>query len=132
MSKAEVAHDLGLSVRQVERYIRLLDLPAVLRDAVAAGSITMAHAAALYDSRVRDLDKWLRRIEEEGLSARQLKIRLGKAGKAGSRRRKFLVEEEDGFRLFPVRFKAGMEASERARLAAALRRALDILEGQGE
>lgn len=128
MEKEKVAEEFGLSVRQVERYLKLLDLDQGLQEAVQAGKLTMAHAAVLHQSRVKDASPWVTTIESEGLSARQLRRQLKKTGKVG-RPRKFVSKEKGGFRVYPFRFTPEMDDREKGQMIEALEMALRIAKG---
>jgi ParB/RepB/Spo0J family partition protein len=129
MVKAHVATELGLSVRQVERYLAMLDLSAPLREAVERQRITMAHATVLHRFSQRDPSEWITVVGREGLSARQLKRRLSRPGRLG-RPRRYLQRVEGGFRMYPFRYDEDIDDREKARLVEALRQALAIALGR--
>ena len=68
----ELAEKLGLERSTVSNFIRLLDLPEAVRDAVSRKQITMGHARALLalESAEAQLGA-MQRVMDEGLSVRQ-------------------------------------------------------------
>jgi ParB family chromosome partitioning protein len=127
MKKEEVARELGLSVKQVGRYLKLLELDSALQQAVKRGRISMAHAAALHHSGIRDPARWIERIREEGLTEKQLRRRLKKAGRGGRPKLYLNADGKGGFRMYPFRYRSEMGAAEKKRIIDALERALKLL-----
>jgi ParB/RepB/Spo0J family partition protein len=127
MGKPLVAKTFGLSVRQIERYLKVLDFEGPLHHAVAAHKITMAHAALLNRACVADLPHWIDEVARKRFSARELRRHLTRNGGQPSRR-PYLVRDELGFRLRPLRFRIDMSEAEKERIRQALRTALQIVE----
>jgi ParB family chromosome partitioning protein len=72
LTQAQAAQRLGLSRTAVSNTLRLLELPARVKEMVASGGLTAGHARALLS--VKDSRKMLslaRRIVSDGLSVRQ-------------------------------------------------------------
>ncbi len=82
----EVAREVGLARPSVANFLRLLDLPPEVQEAVSRGTISMGHARALLGTPNATLQKSLaRRIVEEELSVRDVeKIVAGSASPAGT------------------------------------------------
>ncbi|MEE2678917.1 MAG: ParB/RepB/Spo0J family partition protein [Myxococcota bacterium] len=123
MSKPAVATALGLSVRQVNRYLAALRFEAPLQRAIEDGRITLQHAAILHRHRVAEPEDWIRTIERESLSSRELGRRL-RADGVPRPRRSPLVRDELGFRLAAIRYRHNMGTAEKNRIRAALEAAL--------
>lgn len=80
LTQEQVAEQIGRSRSSVANTLRLLDLPEVIREALAAGRITAGHARALLsmsDEPERMMAAF-QRIEAEGLSVREAEA-LGRA-----------------------------------------------------
>lgn len=80
LTQEQVAEQIGRSRSSVANTLRLLDLPEVIREALAAGRITAGHARALLsmsDEPERMMAAF-QRIEAEGLSVRETEA-LGRA-----------------------------------------------------
>jgi ParB family chromosome partitioning protein len=72
-TQEEVADAVGLGRPTVANFIRLLELPPEIQEAVSRGTITMGHARALLGVSPRSAQlQLLRRILEEDLSVRAL------------------------------------------------------------
>ena len=122
-TSAQVAEELGLSERQVYRYLSLLKLSPELSEALRRGQISMAHAAVLSRAQIEDLASVLAMIREEDLGAEELKRRLRPRHRA--RPRGLLTKDGDGFRLRAVRFRPSMTPREK-------RGILEVLESAAE
>jgi ParB family chromosome partitioning protein len=126
LDKREVAASLALSIRQVDRYLKLLELSAELQKAVVEGRIRMAHAILLHRANLSDPSTWIDKIEAEGISAEKLKDRLGR-----SSRRKgpkiLLVQDARGFHLRPIRYRKDMSRAEKRRIWDSLEAALKLI-----
>lgn len=125
MSKSLIGRAFDLSIRQIDRYLRTFDFAPVLRDALAEGRISMAHAVLLHRARVDDPSAWVKRIVAEDLSSPVLQDELRKKSPKGVRR--LFVREAKGFRLHPIRFRTGMSDFERSQIKEALELALSLL-----
>ncbi len=126
MKKADVADSFSLSERQVNRYLKLLNLDQTLRTAVTSGRISMAHAAVLHRSGVKDAKKLVDTIAKENLSAQQLK-RVLRNGKSSGRPKLYVVRDGDGFRAYPFRFRPSTADQEKKRILAALEQAVELV-----
>jgi hypothetical protein len=122
LSAARVAREFDLSLRQVYRYLELIDLDPVLSEALGAGRISMAHAMVLQRARPDDLGGAVRSVEQEQLSADALRCRL--RGLREPARRLF-AEQRDGFRLGAIRFLPSLGAPDKRRILEALESAAD-------
>lgn len=73
LTQAELAHRIGDDRSTIANHLRLLELPANVRDAVAAGGVSLGHAkvlAGLSDPAVQE--KVAAKVVAEGLSVRAL------------------------------------------------------------
>lgn len=102
-TQEEVADAVGLGRPTVTNFIRLLELPPEVQEAVSRGTITMGHARALLGVTPRSAQlRLLRRIIEEDLSVRALEklarrpseTESANGGSAPSRREPYLEELE--------------------------------------
>jgi ParB/RepB/Spo0J family partition protein len=130
LDKHAVAELLGLSVRQVDRYLALLSFDETLRGAIAAGRISMAHAVVLHRAAPSDAAKWLEEVAASGLSAAELAKRL----RPGHRRRGAiaLVRDARGFRMRSIRYRHDLSAGEKRRIWDTLEAALRIVAQSSE
>jgi ParB/RepB/Spo0J family partition protein len=126
MDKLEVAALLGLSVRQVDRYLQLLGFGEPLREALASGRIGMAHAVTLHRACAADPVPWIRTIEESGLSASELAKRL-RPPRQRRAHAPSLVRDAKGFRLGAIRFRKDSSAREKRAIWDALESALRLI-----
>lgn len=73
LSQDEVADLVGLQRSTVANFLRLLELPVEIQEAVSRGTISMGHARALLAARnAGEMLKLLRRIIEDDLSVREV------------------------------------------------------------
>lgn len=126
MDKRDVAAALGLSIRQVDRYLKLLELSDPLLEAVREGRISMAHAVLLHRADLSDPSEWIDRIAAGGVSAEELKRRLPRTARR-SRRGDYLVRNSRGFRLRAIRYRSDMSAAEKRRIWDSLEAALKLI-----
>jgi len=127
----EAAGYLGMTRSTAGRLVQLLELPDVLRQAVVAGHIASGHALVLGQHREEDLGFWVRRIQDEDLSVRQIQTLLGKAKRG--RAPTYLQRRGAGFKLSGFSFlPSRCDPKTRQQMLEALKRALDILEGRTE
>lgn len=100
-TQEEVADAVGLGRPTVANFIRLLELPPEIQEAVSRGTITMGHARALLGVAPRSAQlQMVRRIIEEDLSVRALEKLArrrsepsSESGNGGSSRREPYLEE---------------------------------------
>lgn len=130
LSKDDVAGAFGMSERQLNRYLELLDLDEAVRAAVVSGDISMAHAVMLCRLAVEDPSDLIRRIKCERISVRDLRKRLKLPRRVG-RPRDYIVLEGTGFRCRAFRYHPPIEAEEKERIRKALERGLAILRRTG-
>ena len=126
MSKPIVAKALGLSVRQINRYLAVLQFNESVQTAVDAGRITLQHAAILHRHRVATHNIWIETIETEALSSRELgrRLRLQSASRSNH---PYLVRDQRGFRLAPIRYRKNARPAETEKIRKALESALKLL-----
>ncbi len=118
-------HDFNLSERQIQRYKALIDFPKQVKEALIAGKILMAHAQVFNALGIEDISPWIATIET-GVSAQALKRAIQKEHKPQTKPRKFFKEEKDGFRLYPMRFSAGMTLKDKKKIIDVLEEAITI------
>ena len=82
-SQDELGRIVNKSRSHVANLVRLLELPAAVRDMVAEGRLTMGHARALVTA--ADPEALARRVEAQGLSVRQTE-ELARADKGVARK----------------------------------------------
>ena len=124
MTKDVAAQELGLSRRQLNRYLRLLNLGEPLEAAVVAGRLSMAHAAELRKPGVTGVPALIDKVVDENLSVEELKRLLRR--KAG-RPRPYVVRAGRGFRTYPFRYHPSLDQKEKKRILAALQQAIEIV-----
>lgn len=125
LDKRDLAALLALSVRQVDRYLALLEFDERLQAALAEERISMAQAVVLHRCSPDDLDHWIEDAATSGISAAELTQRLRR--NRPSRSRAYLVRDPRGFRLRAVRYRADMSPTEKRRIWEALERALRVM-----
>jgi ParB/RepB/Spo0J family partition protein len=103
-TKTALPEVFGLSERQVDRYLKLLEFPGHIQKILDGRVVTMAHAKLLAAFQVKDGPKWKRRIEDEKLDVRALKKALleDHGSKVPARKKILLKKEKDRIRLFPM------------------------------
>lgn len=126
MNKREVASALALSIRQIDRYLKLLELSAPLLEAVTDGRISMAHAILLHRASVSDASEWIDAIAAESLPLEEIKHRIRQTARQ-RKPRSYLVRDARGFRLRPVRYRSDMSAAEKKRIWDSLEAALKLI-----
>jgi ParB/RepB/Spo0J family partition protein len=127
LSKGEVAALLGLSVRQVDRYLALLTFSEPLREAVAQGRLSMAHAVVLHRAAPCDTEKWIDEAEASGLAAGELAKKLRRSPWRRDRNAISLVRDSRGFRLKPLRYRSDLSVAEKRRIWETLEAAMRIV-----
>jgi ParB/RepB/Spo0J family partition protein len=127
LQKPQVAALLGLSTRQVDRYLALMTFADALRESVARGEITMAHAVVLHRAAPGDAEPWIREITRSGLSAPELarRLRTRRVQRAGAA--VALVRDAHGFRLRTIRYRHDASAAEKRRIFDTLEAAMRIV-----
>jgi ParB family chromosome partitioning protein len=121
----EIASVLGVSERQIKRYLELVKFPKFIRDAVDAETIGMAHAKMFSKLPQEEAQKLLKQLQKGDLTLRGV-IRQAKAHKPSL---KILQPQENGFRLFPFRFdKESTPADQKKHIVDSLKQALAIIE----
>jgi ParB family chromosome partitioning protein len=82
----QLADAVGMGRPTVANFVRLLDLPPEVQDAVRTGAVTMGHARALLavSSRAKQLD-FLKQILDQDLSVRVLEKLTSKSGGSSSK-----------------------------------------------
>jgi ParB/RepB/Spo0J family partition protein len=126
MDKRDVAASLALSIRQVDRYLKLLEFSPPLLQAVKDGRICMAHAILLDRAKPPDLSEWIDEIAAGNLSAKDLKRRLQPIA-CRRRPKTYLVQDAKGFRLRQVRYRSDMGKAEKQRIWESLEAALRLI-----
>ena len=126
--KRDLAALLGFSLRQLDRYLRLVGFAPPLRDALEAGRLSMAHAIALHRAQLPEaaLEKWIEEIASTQLSAAALTARL-RSPLGGRPRGPRLVRDAKGFRLAPIRFRRDLCEHEKRAIWDALEQALALI-----
>lgn len=129
-SDEQLTAEFGISKRQIQRYLQLIEFPQEIKAALAAEQITMAHAQMLNQFEVNELDPWLEKIAN-GLSARQLKREL-KKGELEPKRKptQYFKTEPSGFRIFPLRFSFNMSEAKQKKILQVLKDAVKIIESK--
>lgn len=127
LGKRFIAKAFGLSVRQIERYLQMLDFDGSVLDGVLSKKITMAHAVLLHRAKVTNPSDWIDEIVCRKLSEKELKERLLSSGSRRSRG-SHLVRDKLGFRMHAFRFRFDMNQSEKNRIRETLQMALELLE----
>lgn len=123
----ELESEFNFSERQIQRYKKMIEFSDQIKQALSEGSITMAHARVLDQFKVKDILGWIEKIKA-GLSAKALKKELAKEVAPKTKPRKFMKKEDDGFRLYPIRYTATATAKSREAIKKVLKDALAIIE----
>ncbi len=128
---AEIAEFFNLSEKQLQRYEGLLEFPSEIQKLIDKGQVSMGHAKALADFKVKNLDEWVKRIEAESLPQKQLKRELKKAfgGKSPSRPKLYLKKEKNGIRVYPFTISKDAPKQEREKVVRMLQEAIEVLKG---
>ena len=134
MGKHDAAQLLGLSKRQVDRYVELLEFPAPLQTAVEAGRLSMAQAVVLNRTAPQDLELWIDEAAATAISAVDLAKRISSDVKK-KRRTVLLRRDASGFRVAAIRYRNDMPRAQKREIWNALEEALKIMasakEGRG-
>jgi len=121
----DISELLGVSERQIKRYLELVKFPKFIRDAVNDDIIGMAHAKMLSKLPQEEAQKLLKQLQKGEVTLRNL-LRQVKAHKPSL---KILQAQDNGFRLFPFRFdKEKTPADQKKHMIDSLKQALAMLE----
>jgi ParB/RepB/Spo0J family partition protein len=123
LEPARVAADFGLSLKQINRYLRLIELELPVAEALRAGRISMAHAVVLHRSSVPDPRPFLAAIESERLTAVELKRRVSRSRD----RKRLFTKDANGFRLKAIRFRPSLQIAEKTSMLDVLERAAELI-----
>ncbi len=126
MEPSEIVETFGMSERQVNRYLELLDLGPELKRAVLERRLTMAHAHALRKEPPSEVPAWIERIERRQLSAADVREMV----RTRERRKNpppYVRREGEGFRIRAFRYSPSMTDAEKRRLYEALDQAMSLL-----
>lgn len=126
MTKEGIAEAFGISVRQVERYLEIVNYPAQIQEALLQGSITMGHANLLSKAMGIDLGAMLKRLSLERLSVPDLRRALKGQARVVPPRRHF-QRLKNGFRIYGFKVDENTSEAEKDRLRKSLETALEIL-----
>jgi ParB/RepB/Spo0J family partition protein len=127
LDKEPIAEAFSISVRQVERYLAIVDYPEALQKSLLSQEIAMGHAVLLSRSRGVDIPKEIERIRADVLSVPQLRKSL-RARLKGREPRKYWQKLPDGFRVHSFRVGSKTSATVRERIRESLREVLAYLE----
>lgn len=119
----DVAEELSLSERQVQRYLQMTEFDARLAEAVSDGRISMGHAAVIHRAEVEDMDEAIRLAQELPLSSLKRRIAPPRRG----RPRSYFRVSGQGFLMPSLHFRPGMADGEKTRMLAALERAVTVV-----
>jgi ParB/RepB/Spo0J family partition protein len=127
----EIAQDFGISEKQVRRYEGLLKLPSEIQRLLNREKFPVSHAKYLSDFKLKDkdLDHWVREIEEKDLTAKQLKRGLKQAfgKKAPGRGRLYMKRERNAIRMYPFRISKDAPEAEKEKVVRLLQDAIEVL-----
>ena len=105
-TKTHLTNLLGISERQVNRDLELLNFLAHIQQIFDGKIVTTAHARVLVQFGITNAKKWRTRIEEDKLTAKALKklLRKTKGTSRGGRPREYVAwEDGDVLRVYPFR-----------------------------
>jgi ParB family chromosome partitioning protein len=126
LAKSQVAALLGLSLRQIDRYLALLTFPAALRQAVGERRLSMAHAVVLHRAAPADLARWIDDVAASRLSAAELTKRMRRSPYARGAASP-LVRDAHGFRLKAIRYRHDLDDAAKRRIWGVLESALRLV-----
>jgi ParB/RepB/Spo0J family partition protein len=128
--KTDLAKAFGISEKQVNRYLQLLEFPKEIQKILDGKLITMAHAKVLAGFAVADAAAWKKRIEQEKLDARALKklLRRELGKKQPGRKKTYVSRTKDSLRVSSFTVHRDSSKAERQPIIAALKQALEFLE----
>ena len=127
--RREIAECLGLSERQVNRYLEYRSVPDSIKKICDGSVITVAHAKVLAEFEVRNPEKWRRRIEKENLDAKSLKKVLiqDRGGKPRGRPKSYFRSEKGRVRLYGFTVSLNAPQKEKDQAIEALAKVIDLL-----
>lgn len=126
-TQKELEVDFHLSERQIQRYKALIEFSDEIKAVLADGTITMAQARVLNQIKPKEIGSWIDRAKE-GLSANALKRALKEEFGPKTKPRKYFKKENDGFRLYPIRFTSGAPKKQRDHIKKVLQDALALID----
>jgi ParB/RepB/Spo0J family partition protein len=131
MKASDLMEYFSLSEKQLKRYEALLDFPPEVQKRLDKDEITMAHAKVLSEFKVKDLSEWIKKVSEDGLSAKQLKKELRKASGARpvGREKLYLRREKGGIRMYPFTVTKDAPRAEKDKVIKILQEAISTLKG---
>lgn len=108
-SAAEIQELYGIGEKQTARYEKVGSFPTILKNAIAEQVIETSHGLLLAQAKEKhgdkvDLKAWVKHIEEEGLTVRQLTRALNAELGKPKKKVRYMERQGRGFRLFPMRF----------------------------
>ena len=132
--KSEVLELFGISHKQAERYLELLEFTPALQKCIDGKVVTMAHAKVLHDFGVDTPSEWKARIESECLSAKQLqKLLKGEGGRKPTRgqcgrKKLYIKKSKDCLRIYAFSITRDTSPADKERVVKVLREALEFLQ----
>jgi ParB family chromosome partitioning protein len=88
VTQEQLSEVIGIDRSTIANFVRLLDLPDDIQEAVSRGTLTMGHARAILAvSGEKERISLARRIEREGLSVRKIENIIKLSGKADRRKK---------------------------------------------
>lgn len=133
-STEEICGIYDIGPKQLRRYERVGEFHDVLKDAVMEETIQTSHGLLLaqamdqYGDKM-EFEEWIRRIEEEELTVRQLKRALNKELGKPKKKVRYFEKRGKGFRLYPMWFDPDKtDDATRKKMAEVLKKALGALE----
>ena len=129
IGKLKASEQLGISTKQLGRYVELLEAPSLTKKALNDGTISMAHALIISDylPGAKLEEREMIRLAST-TSAAELRKQLKKERKKG-RPRKYTRIDSDILRVYAFRFNRDTATTnDRQKVTRALKAALDFVE----
>jgi ParB family chromosome partitioning protein len=128
---AELKEYFGLSEKQLKRYEALLEFSPEIQKLLDKEDLSMGHAKVLSDFKAKNLDEWVSKIDNQELSAKQLKRELKKAtgAKLPGRQKLYIKKEGNGIRVYPFTINKDAPEKEREKVIGLLQEAIEVLKG---
>lgn len=126
-SNDDLQAEFHLSARQLFRYKAMVEFSDAIKAALSDGAITMAHAQVFHAFNIEDLEPWIEKITNDGLTAKDMKKALTKESGRKTKPRKYFKKEKDGFRLYPIRFSYGAQEKYKNEIRKVLENALALV-----